>query len=924
MQCAKWICWLGVPVYGFSLSAAVLAPSNAHAQLVPSWHDEYTKRLKYAEMAKPLEGEFFGEQINLYDGTVSFAVTDVVVSGNSMLPVAIGRSFNASDPRNSLSFGDWELDVPMLSGVFGGDASSVASGYWAPAARCSTVDAPPAVEIPSKKGTVQVAFSAMDYWDGSRLSLPGRGGGELLGLGSDSRQPRPTGAETMHWTTKAGWYFSCLPSLKSGQPGEGFLAHAPDGARYSFDWMVVRPHGPAHKQDYGPDTHAVLNRNKVVLYPTQVTDRFGNWVRYEWTGNQLKRIYSNDGRQITLNYDAGSGRVASIATAGRQWLYGYDEVGQLASVTLPDQSHWSYAVSGSPYVMYKQPLVVDEPWTNYQERPLLCTTVGKIVDSERHVVVTHPSGAVGEFVFKPKRHGRMGVPFDCQESGADGTLASGWNRIPVFNDVMSLAVKRVSGPALVASSWSYDYSNLEGGYDVDTTKAGFPPYPMGAAAHKWVTVTDPIGRHYRYEYGKEVGFNDGLLLSSAVEKDGIAVRSEVQTYYAEADLPAAPFPEEAGRSFVYGADTLLATGIRPVRTTTITQDGVTFTRQVNMFDAFARPLNVHKSSSLGLGKTDATEYFDDRTRWVIGQLKREVNADSGEEVARTEYDANTALPLRTYAFGKLQQSVSYNADGTAARVNDGNGNVTTLSSWRRGIPQTIRYANGTTLGASVSDQGWISDITDENGYITYYGYDVMGRQSNLIYPSGDTTSWLSVTSAFQPVSVVEFGLPAGHWRHDRRHMSHYTQSYMDALWRPVLTVDFDNTVPGTSKRNQVVRRFDAVGRLVFESYPTRGSTSFEQKGLLGTHIAYDALDRVVERRQDSELGALLTWTEYLPGFLRRTTSPRQQSTTEHFQAYDAPSYDSPVRIDAPEGVSTIITRDRYGKPLEVTRAGPEG
>lgn len=56
--------------------------------------------------------------------------------------------------------------------------------------------------------------------------------------------------------------------------------------------------------------------------------------------------------------------------------------------------------------------------------------------------------------------------------------------------------------------------------------------------------------------------------------------------------------------------------------------------------------------------------------------------------SEVEYNAQ-ALPWKTYAFGKLQQTITYHPDGTVATVSDGRGNATTISNWKRGIPQHI-------------------------------------------------------------------------------------------------------------------------------------------------------------------------------------------------------------------------------------------
>ena len=60
------------------------------------------------------------------------------------------------------------------------------------------------------------------------------------------------------------------------------------------------------------------------------------------------------------------------------------------------------------------------------------------------------------------------------------------------------------------------------------------------------------------------------------------------------------------------------------------------------------------------------------------------------------------------SFGKLQQTLTYNADGTVATVKDGNNNLTTLSSWKRGIPQSISHPDGKSRLAVVNDSGWIT------------------------------------------------------------------------------------------------------------------------------------------------------------------------------------------------------------------------
>lgn len=338
-------------------------------------------------------------------------------------------------------------------------------------------------------------------------------------------------------------------------------------------------------------------------------------------------------------------------------------------------------------------------------------------------------------------------------------------------------------------------------------------------------------------------------------------------------------------------------------------------------------------------RTDTTAYHDNLSKWVLNQVATSTNVNTGVIESKTEYDPTTALPLRSYGpgtasvAGKLQQTLTYNADGTVATVKDGNNNVTTVSNWYRGIPRTIQYPatsevpTGATQTATVNNSGWITAVTDENGYKTCYGYDAMGRVNLITYPS-ETTAGVCDNSAWTPTTITftaagnaaAYGMPAGHWRQTTLTGNGRKILIFDALWRPVVeqTLDLGN-VSGTL--SEVIKRYDVQGRVEFQSYPmnTNGLANYADTTLKGVWTDYDALDRVTSVSQDSELGLLTTLTEYLTGFKTRTTNPKLQQTTTSYQVYDQPSYDMPVAITHPEGAFTDITRDVFGKPTVLKR-----
>jgi YD repeat-containing protein len=322
-------------------------------------------------------------------------------------------------------------------------------------------------------------------------------------------------------------------------------------------------------------------------------------------------------------------------------------------------------------------------------------------------------------------------------------------------------------------------------------------------------------------------------------------------------------------------------------------------------------------------RVDVQEYEDNLDLWAIGQLRSSTNVDTGLPESHADYDSATALPIRVHAFGKLQQTMTYRADGTLATVRDGNGHATTLSAYKRGIPQATVHADGTTRTVAVDDFGQIVRAVDENGHATRYTYDAMGRLAGVAYPEGDTTSpWNATTNVFEPIASSEYGIAAGHWRqtistgHGRREL------FFDAFWRPLLVREYDTAdVCGTQRFTAFA--YDADGRRIFASYPTT-SVSAVASVTHGTRTVYDALGRATRSTQDSELGPLTTTTGYLASGQARVIDSRGQVTLTHYLRYDTPSDALPIRIDQPEGVRTDIARDVFGKPISVTRTGPGG
>lgn len=731
---------------------------------------------------------------------------------------------------------------------------------------------------------------------------------------------------------------SCLASTSNGKPGEGFLVVSPEGVKYWMDWLTYRKYKDV---GYAQPGFGGVARRTAMMMVSRVEDRFGNSLSYSYdAAGDLVSIQASDGRGLVLTYDswqvAGmqqpstrmrTATLSSNDTPPRTWSYTYSAASdplidqRLKGIVQPDGSTWSFNIGGLRYSNGAGPLVVYDYYDgcDYEIKNTTIPMQGEI---------THPSGLIGQFNLKLTVRGRSYAPFICNS-------LYGSHSLDVANvyTVAAMDQKKISGPGVTEQTWSYKYSPANQSWTKDCGS--------GCATNVWTEVTDPTGKAVRYTSSNRYDVSEGRLL----RKDyfaGAAGSSAMRTEeYAYANAAAGPWPSRMGAVRQPNVNKDQLEQLAPVVTSTVTQDGATFNTRSLTFDAFARPLVVDRWSGgmfRNFGRTDATEYHDNFGKWMLGQVAKVTNANTNVVLSQVDYDPASALPVREYdpgtttLQGNLRRTMTYHADGNLATIKDGNNNVTTLSNWKRGIPQTIKFPvtpespSGATETATVNDNGWITSVVDENGHKTCYDYDLMGRVSKIVYPSNLKISpeicsdypWTPTTVAFQQIASEEHGLPAGHWRQSRYQGNKHVNTYYDAMWRPVLEEQLDYAnIAGTL--SQTVRRYDAKGRLAFHSYPTTNVGDFNSI-TQGTRTTYDALDRVTRVEQDSELGVLASTTEYLAGFQTRATNPRGQKTlTTIYQAYDQPTYEFPGGINHPEGAYTEIYRDVFGKPTRLAR-----
>ncbi|NHA16189.1 RHS repeat domain-containing protein [Thioalkalivibrio sp. XN279] len=889
-------------------------PGLAGADDAKERWEEHGELVRSRQSIDPLGSGLFGENVNYYSGGLSFYHADISIPGNSVLPVAIGRSYAVTDLRNKrvrdLPFADWDLDLPYVQGVYAAQSGWVRNGSPA-GSRCS-VNQLSELEPPTH-GTVDIPIFGSDYWNGIQMNLPGRGGEDLhlannhstsLLSPSATQVPAPAGGP-WYWVTANNDRLACLPTIQNGS-GEGFRAVTADGVEYRFDRMAMTVEPDLREKVFdqaGAPISATVSRRRVRLYATHVEDRFGNWVAYSYSNGstapvRLTGISSSDGRAISLAYNA-AGHISSITENGRTWTYGYSTFGgkkTLSSVTRPDGSSWTIAFGSlSSLSLEALPIAPGEPWD--------CRVPRDVAAGQQAMgTLTHPSGAIGTFVVEPRLFGRSNVPLNCTNYSAPLYDPYGGDSVyPLRFYSPALITKTIAGPGLDEAQWDYSYGGL----------FGFAPI-IGAS---WARVDGPAGEWVELTYGNAYQIDEGLQKS--VVRGGPT--GMLETTLTEYDLNpgSQPYPYALGKPSAPLDSSFPSRVARPAKKRTITRQGTSFIWEVTQFDVLARPVSITRKSVPGPMRTETTTYSDNLNLWVLGQVESVLSG--GHSLVQNVYDPQTALPVAEYRNGALRFTLDWNTDGTLKWADDALDQRTGLYNWMRGIPQLIVYPDDTTSTAVVNARGEITSITDPLGFTHTYQYDAMGRVSQVNYPTGDPVAWQPTQSTFEPVGYAEYGLPAGHWRQTVATGNHRRITYFDAGWRPVLTHEYDAANPGGTSRC-TARHFDHADREVFASYPLASVTTWS--GVTsGIHTTYDALGRVSLTRQTSEQGDLDTVVNYLPGFQRSVTDPRGATTTSTFHALDTPDYGAPLVITAPEGQTTTITRDLFGKPLSITRSG---
>lgn len=617
-------------------------------------------------------------------------------------------------------------------------------------------------------------------------------------------------------------------------------------------WEVFSPDGTRYELSKN-----ITSSTHNIAAVRSITDTNGNSLSFDYYGDSdlysaynlkpfVKKITASDGRIINFTYyDTGSVsdpnplgimRLKSISANGRTTNYDYKQVENTNHYRL---TRVDLPGSNSGSWVYTYHVTDSDPEAEIQ---------GKYsVES-----VTYPYG------------GRIRYTYDRNYYVQNDSMLTNGVKTKRTYDIGNTAI----------GNWSYSYT------------PGYASY-LANQMDK-TTVTMPSGVVVYHHYGLQSAGPDevwriGMLKKKIICESGSSCSESAATQVEDYTWDYQSISEEnfAGPRMRVDGDIRAPILTRKV----ITRDGSVYETNYSNFDNYGNAQRVEESGDGN--KTTLHKFYRNSGNWIINQVEDETVIDAVavdgvlvDSVVNRTFDGNGNL--RSEINNGVETSYTYDGDGNLATKTDARIKTTTYEDYHRGIARTEKQPEGVTINRTVYDTGTVESVTNGEGDTTSFGYDDLNRLSSIDYPiNGDVV--IVRTENTKTLDRGDF----------EQHV------VLDGFGREKSIGNADtNSNPGISVT--VTKRYDALGRKIFESYPNSPD---------GTTYTYDALDRLDEVIHTD--GSSVKYN-YMAGNRVQITDERNIVTVKQYRSYGDPGEKTLVRIESPEDVITKIARNRLG------------
>ena len=683
----------------------------------------------------------------------------------------------------------------------------------------------------------------------------------------------------------------------------GVKVWSPDGTAYTID-RRSRVRGDIKVDGRG----SVQN---FAWHVTRIEDRNGNWIEFDYiprTAAQytlIDKIRTSDGREIRFFYiDGATGEerhdtshvlLEAVEANGQRYEYDY----QPLAMDGADANEPDINVSGGYYLLNR----VNGP-------------EGLVWQYDYHLPGTEGYDADGLYSMR-----QVTAPFGGQTRYTYLRKSIGARSV-FATDTTAIDTKTTQGADIEPGTWSYRYY-------LD---------PSDPFSFDLTEITTPAGRELYLHCGTQALAVDGGLSGGSrcngqegalVEKRIYApgeqqpARRETYTWGSIAEGKVSDqFEQSPMRSYA-------TQGVfqRVLIATTITQGANTYSTYNVDFDGFANPTWVVEIDGPPVMPGDPIPGFGERNRrdrfmqfehltdsWILSLPKRSEQPDLSVEgpgidgtrnmswVEEQTYDSKGNQLSKTV--NGYTTSSTYHPDGALHTVTDPLGRITRLEDYYRNIPRLEVRADGVELRRMVLPTGLVGTETNGRGFTTTYVYDELNRIVAIDKPRADDAD---IELAYGFVAGVDLDQPA-------RTLTR--GGFKERIWVDGFGREILKSVDGI----YLAKRYDALGRQVFLSYPS--DTIPAQTGP-GKQYDLDVLGRALQTTNTAD-GTTTRVELDLADFKQRLIDELGNVTTFTHRAYGSPDSAEVIKIESPDGPVTELSRLRSGQVLEAVQRSADG
>jgi RHS repeat-associated protein len=855
----------------------------------------------------PLTSGLMGESHDINTGSLTFRHVDVSLPGNSHLPVQFARTYSGSISgdinADYPALASWEVDLPFVVMRVVEDQSTD-------------------VDFCGNAGSVLNKDSInRNNSIGIKMNVPGQG---MKSFSINSTNVPGIGSGVTFKTIDF-WLVKCGLDLV-GDSGKGFTVTAPNGDTYKLNKILHRYAGM-----FKNDIDDYTEYNNLYFMVTEVTDVNGNWVKYEYNDYGVTKIHSNDLRQIDILYDGMF--INKVTANGREWSYEYNNatpiiwgIGYthtLKKVTLPDNTFWDIGIGRRETSTFCHSI--------YYETPITYTSTMK-----------HPNGTLATFERQIVNH-RVKDPIPISSYFGSSTSVPGNNFVFThtpcsygfpFNwqfSTLSLTqktIEKADGEPLV---WTYDYHDLPTGWIVGdeisevtgelTTQFSFNTSEEGISAVVMRTVIDPEGhKTITYINNVQAGTEEGNV-TKIENYDSATSTTPVQTTYFDSftNIELDRFNPYAVRfPTVPQWRKSVPSKVSIVQNTDTYTTETTFDTDVNSL-TYSYGLSIQQTTSSNTHekvRVYDTKYAHNLTKWILGLVDNTIL--NGTTINDYEYDAFGRMENEK-VFGRERATYTYYTDdttdgqylGTVKTITNANDETVELLDWKRGKPQQIKRPDGVSSYRTVDNNGWVTQTKDFKGTCTDYQYTDAGWLK-LIDPCDNKWANTVITYALATGSEGLTGVFEGMLKQTTTRGGYKKVSYLDHFYQPVLTHEQDTNDALSLRYTRA--EFNSDGAVLYQSKPDDSHTT-----PYGVHSSYDSLGRVTSVN-DNTLSGSITYL-YQSGNKVQVNDNEGNVTSTTYQSYGSPDQSAATKIASPEGVTTNMVYDIFGKVVSIEQGG---